>query len=102
MATNVPLAPYNQSALTADGSSTGTVSVASTQPFRAGARVWLGSTTVTPVELIVDEIVSATVLALRDPRKIGSVRFPANAYLVADGAALTQNVQPDFLAANWA
>jgi hypothetical protein len=47
MATTPPLAPFVTTPLTANGASTGILTVASTTNFRKGCRVWLGSDTVT-------------------------------------------------------
>jgi hypothetical protein len=98
MATTPPLAPYVSAALTANGASTGLVTIGDTSNFRKGCTVWLGSGAVTPVMLIIDSVVSSTVLALRDPTKIGTARYAGcSAYLTADSATITQNEQTDFL-----
>ena len=101
MATNVPLAPYVMSTLVSDGSSNGTIVLASTASYRTGATVWLSSATKTPVQLTVANIPDSTHLSLRDPSYVNFTYYPAAAFLVADGAVLVQNIQPDLLAANW-
>lgn len=52
-------------ALTADGTADGSVTVASTTPFRAKARAFIRDNNTPAVEVIIVEIVSATVMRLR-------------------------------------
>lgn len=100
MATDL-LMPYEKQALTANGGADGRLAVTSTANFRRGARVFLKSNNVAGVELVIDRIVSATVLEVRDPSKIGAVLFDASAYLLAQSASVEQNPQPDFYASQW-
>lgn len=52
-------------ALSADGTADGSVTVASTTPFRAKARAMIVDNNTAAVEVIIAEIVSATVMKLR-------------------------------------
>lgn len=52
-------------ALTADGTADGSITVASTTPFRAKARAFIRDNNSAAVEVIIAEIVSATVMKLR-------------------------------------
>lgn len=100
MATDLKI-PYEKQALTADGGANGILAVTSTAKLRKDARVLLKSNTVDAVELVIDAIVDDTHVAVRDPSKTGMARYAADAYLLADGAALTQNEQSDFYSAFW-
>lgn len=100
MATDLKM-PYVKQALTADGSAAGFITVASTTGFRKGARVLLKDDVTDAIELVIDEVVSATQLAVRDPSKIGTMRYDCSAYLLAENAAVTQNEQADFYTRQW-
>jgi hypothetical protein len=100
MATDLQI-PYEKQALTADGPITGLLTVTSTAKLRKGARVLLKSNNVTAIELVIDDIISATVLAVRDPAVCGSARADCSAYTLAQSAAITQNPQVDFYARQW-
>jgi hypothetical protein len=96
MAISPPLCPFVTTALAANGGSNGILTVGDTSDLRPGARVWLRSNAVTAIELVIEAVLSTTQVAVRDPSKIGSMRFNSAAYLTADAATLTQNVQTDF------
>jgi hypothetical protein len=100
MATDLKI-PYVAAALTANGGANGIYTIADTSKFRKGARVLLGSSTQASVELVVDEVIDATHLALRDPAAIGTTRYAGGAYLTADTAKIVQNEQTDFYARLW-
>lgn len=89
---------FVQAALTANGGTTGILTVASTTGFVAGAKVWLYSSAVDGIELVVDAVVDATHLAVRKPNLWS--RFNASSYTTAQTATVTQNKQDDNLP-NW-
>lgn len=99
MATDLQI-PYEKQALTANGGANGILTVTSTANFRKGAIVMLSDGTLS-VKLIIDLILSATTIAVRDPTKIGTLRFDASAYLVANSAAVYQPEQTDYYNNDW-
>lgn len=100
MATDLQM-PYEKQALTANGGSDGRLTVTSTANLRRGAHVYLGSTAVAAVELVIDRIVDATHIEVRDPSKTGTLLFNSSLYLTADTAVVVQNPQPDYYASQW-
>lgn len=81
-------------ALTANGTSLGVVTIASTAKYMAGATVWIRSSTQAELECIVAEVLSSTTLALRRKDAANkSGRSPMNVYLTADGASLDMESQ---------
>lgn len=97
MATDLYM-PYERQALTANGGADGRLAVTSTANLRKGARILLRSNNVEAIELIIDRIVSATVIEVRDPAVTGAALKDCSAYTLAQSAAITQNVQPDYYA----
>jgi hypothetical protein len=93
--------PYEKQALTANGGADGSLTVTSTANFRKGARVWLASGTQTSVELVIDQIVDATHVKVRNPNVTGLAYYNCSAFLLADSAALFQNEQTDQYARSW-
>jgi len=91
--------PYQSTALSVDGGSNGRLTFASTAGFRKGARVFLRDDNTDAVELIIDEIVSATVLTVRLESLLSL--YNCSAYTVAQNAMLTQNEQTDMYARTW-
>lgn len=88
---------YVKLSLTVDGGSNGILTVSSTSALVKEAIVFISSDTQEIKKLIVDEIISATEVAVRDG-DLAYVynRFDCSAYLVADSATLTQPEQSDF------
>lgn len=99
MATDLQI-PYEKQALTANGGANGILTVASTALFRKGAVVLLSDGTLS-VKLVIDLIIDATHIAVRDPSKIGALRYDASAYLVANSAAVYQPEQTDYYNNDW-
>lgn len=99
MATDLQI-PYEKQALTANGGSNGILTVTSTALLRKGAVVMLSDGTIS-VKLVIDQIIDATRIAVRDPSKIGALRFDASAYLVANSASVQQPEQTDYYNNDW-
>lgn len=93
--------PYEKQALTANGGADGRLTVTSTANFRRGARVLLIDNDTAAIELIIERIVSATVIEVRDPFVTGACLKDCSAYTTAQSAAVTQNPQADFYARQW-
>ena len=91
--------PYQKTALSANGGSNGRLTFVSTSGFRKGARVLLKDDNTDAVELIVDEIVSGTVLTVRLESLLSL--YDCSAYTTGQNAALTQNEQTDIYARTW-
>lgn len=100
MATDLQI-PYEKQALTADGATSGVLTVASTAKLRKGARVLLRADTLESMELVIDQVISGTTIGVRDPSKIGTARFDCSAYTKALNAAVVQNEQVDFYSRQW-
>lgn len=99
MATDLQI-PYDKQVLTANGGSNGILTVTSTALLRKGATVMLSDGTLS-VKLIIDQIIDATHIGVRDPTKIGALRFDASAYLTANNAAVYQMEQTDYYNNDW-
>ena len=83
--------PYVKQALTVNGGANGILTVASTTGLTVGAPCFLVSSVLTtPKALVIDAVLSATTVAVRDPSLPIYTRFDCSAYLVANTAILTQ------------
>lgn len=93
--------PYEKQVLTANGGSDGRLTMTSTANLRKGARILLRSDLIAAVELVIDRVVDATHIEVRDPSKTGAMLQNCSAYLTADNAAVFQNPQVDYYASSW-
>jgi hypothetical protein len=88
--------PYVKKSLTSNGSSTGRLTVDDTSNFRIDATVNLSSSTQATVALKVVTIESATVFTVKAATGNVYNYYNCSAYLVADGATVTQAAQTFF------
>lgn len=87
------------SALTADGTNQGVVTVADTAAFYAGAMAYLSATGLATLEVTITSIVDTTKMTVRRTDvKLNYGNTNVSAYKVADGASITQ--PPQTLAGN--
>lgn len=100
MATDLQIDPEQQ-ALTADGGSNGILTVASTSGLRKGARIFLRADDLDSLELVIDKVIDATHIAVRDPNVTGAVRKDCSSYTMVLNAKLFQPAQSDFYASQW-
>lgn len=89
------LIPYIKLALTATGTSVGVLAVSSTAQLVVGARIWVGSNTAEPTELMIDQILDATHIVVSD-LQVNFGRYNCTRFTPADQATLTQNEQPNY------
>lgn len=87
---------YVKASLTANGSSTGILTIADTSLFRKACIVYLSATGLDTQSLIVDQILSSTQLAVKLNNGYNYNRFDCSAYTTALSATLTQPEQEDF------
>jgi hypothetical protein len=78
-------------ALTVNGGSNGTVTVASTTGFVVGAIVYLQSSTQDAKELVVSGILSTTQLQVKESNGFTYNLFDCSGYLTTDNATITQS-----------
>jgi len=90
------LISYTALAFTADGTANGVVTVSSTTDLRKAATVSVYSDTVGPVQLVIDEILSSTTLAVKVLSGYNYVRYDVSGLTVVDNATIVQPEQFDF------
>lgn len=93
MASSTVVVAASSAALTADGTSVGYVTIASTSTFFVGALVYLSSTTQVSQAFRIADIPDATRIGLRANNGINYGHVDVSAYLVADSAHIWQDSQ---------
>jgi hypothetical protein len=84
---------FASQALAADGTANGVLTVSSAYSFNRGARVYLSATGVATKELLVNEILTATTLSVKEDHGYQYSNFDCSAYTLVLGATLTQPLQ---------
>ncbi len=82
--------PFVTQAGTANGGANRILTVASTTGFVVGAYCFLSSDTQLTVPLVIDEVISATQMAVRSVQPALYSRFNCSAYLLAANLKITQ------------
>jgi hypothetical protein len=85
--------PFTVLPLINPGHSSGVLTVSSTINLAKGATCFLSADGIEAKQLVVDEVMSTTKIAVKDPQKLGNIRFDCSAFVLEKKPKLTQPEQ---------